>query len=177
MLEGESATVEVKANPGEHIAVGASGNRGGGIASRTPLLMATVVFALTVTFGRDALYNQFGVPFGVAATAASIAGLFFFLVLLNAFAYFRRPKAAIPRAAMLEDYTLTAAPDGLHISTENMTTHHQWRGIVQLNDTDTHMFLYTAGVQTIAVPKKSFESREHASRFAIIVRSHLGAAG
>ena len=171
MLEGESVTVEVTVDPSERIA---SARKGGGIGSRTPLLAATVVFALCVTFGRDFLYNSVAVPFGVAATLASVAGLFFFLIILNAFAYFRRARTPAPRSTLVQDFKLTAAPDGLHVAAENMTAHYDWRGILRLNETDTHLYLYTDGAQTIAVPKRCFTSREQASRFAIVVRSQLG---
>ncbi len=133
-----------------------------------------MVFALTITFGRDFLYNSFGVPFGIAATAASIAGLFFFLLIWNAFGRRAIAREIKPRGTLANEFKLTAAPDGLHLDAEKLSARFQWQGILRLNDTDTHLFLYTDTAQAIVVPKNSFDSKEDASRFAIIVRSHIG---
>jgi hypothetical protein len=174
MFEGESASVEVKDNANAAPALPATNRKGQAAGTRTPLLVATLVFALTITFGRDFLYNSFGVPFGVAATAASIAGLLFFLLIWNAFGRRTSARDTRPRGTLANEFKLTAAPDGLHLVAKNLNVHFQWSGILRLNDTDTHMFLYAEGAQAIVVPKHCFGSKEDASRFAIIVRSHIG---
>jgi len=174
MFEGESASVEVKESSDERRTLPSTNRPQQSMGTRTPLLVATLVFALTVTFGRDFLYNSFGVPFGVAATAASIAGLLFFLLIWNAFGRRRVVRDASPRGSLAREFKLTAAPDGLHLVAKNLTAHFQWSGILRLNDTEMHLFLYTDGAQSIVVPKHCFGSREDASRFAIIVRSHIG---
>lgn len=174
MFEGESASVEVKGNPKDWGALSSTHRNRRALTSRTPLLVATLTFALAITFGRDFLYNSFGVPFGIAATAASIAGLLFFLLILNAFGRRKMTRHADPRGALAKEFKLTAAPDGLHLVSENLNAHYHWPGILRLNDTETHLFLYTDGAQAIIVPKRCFDSREDASRFAIIVRSHVG---
>jgi hypothetical protein len=174
MFEGESASVEVKADPKDRRALSSAYRNRRALTSRTPLLIATVTFALTITFGRDFLYNSFGVSFGIAATAASITGLLFFLLILNAFGRQEIVRDADPRGAFAMGYKLTVAPDGLHLVGENLNAHYQWPGILRLNDTETHLYLYTDGAQAIIVPKRCFDSSEDASRFAIIVRSHVG---
>ena len=174
MFEGESASVEVKGDPKDRRALSSAHRNRRALTSRTPLLVATLTFALAITFGRDFLYNSFGVPFGIAATAASIAGLLFFLLILNAFGRQKIVRDADPRGAFAMDYNLTAAPDGLHLVSENLNAQYQWPGILRLNDTETHLILHTDGAQAIIVPKRCFDSNEDASRFAIIVRSHLG---
>ncbi len=174
MFEGESASVEVKGDPKDRRALSSAHRNRRALTSRSPLLVATVAFALAITFGRDFLYNSFGVPFGIAATAASITGLLFFLLILNAFGRRNVAREADPRGAFTQGFKLTAAPDGLHLDSENLNAHFQWSGILSLNDTETHLFLYTDGAQAIIVPKRCFDTREEASRFAIIVRSHVG---
>ena len=174
MFEGESASVEVKGDPKDRRALSSSHRNRRALTSRTPLLVATLAFALAITFGRDFLYNSFGIPFGIAATAASIIGLLFFLLILNAFGRRNVVRDADPRGALAQGYKLTAAPDGLHLVGENLNAHYQWPGILRLNDTETHLFLYTDGAQAIIVPKRCFDSRDDASRFTIIVRSHVG---
>ena len=174
MFEGESASVEVKNNPKDRQALPSTNRHRHAVGARTPLLVATLVFALSITFGRDFLYNSFGVPFGVAATAASIAGLLFFLLILNAFGRRKAIRNAPARGTLANEFKLTAAPDGLHLVNEKLNAHFQWPGILRLNDTETHLFLYTDGAQAIIVPKHCFDSKEDASRFAIIVRSHIG---
>jgi len=174
MFEGESASVEVKEDPKDRQALPPTNRKGQATGTRTPLLVATLVFALTITFGRDFLYNSFGVPFGVAATAASIAGLLFFLLIWNAFGRRKVARDAPPRGTLANAFRLTAAPDGLHLAAEKLSAHFQWSGILRLNDTETHLFLYTDTAQAIVVPKHCFDSKDDASRFAIIVRSHIG---
>jgi hypothetical protein len=174
MFEGESASVEVIGDQKEQHALKSVSSTSTVLGSRTPLLAATVVFALTITFGRDFLYNSFSVPFGIAATAASIAGLFFFLIFLNVFGRRRVAHDATPRSAFLQDFKLTAAPDGLHLVSGSLDAHYYWPGILRLNDNETHLFIYTDGAQEIIIPKRCFDSKEEASRFAIIVRSHIG---
>jgi len=174
MFEGESSSVEVKGDPKDRRALSSAHRNASALGSRTPLLIATVIFALTITFGRDVLYNSFLVPFGIAATAASITGLFFFLLILNAFGRRRVAQETASRGALLQDYKLTASPDGLHLLNDNLNSHYRWAGILSLNETEAHLFLYTDGAQEIIVPKHCFDSPQDASRFAIIVRSHLG---
>jgi hypothetical protein len=174
MFEGESASVEVKADPKDKRALPSTNRPRQAAGARTPLLVATLVFALTITLGRDFLYNSFGVPFGVAATAASIVGLLFFLLTWNAFARRAPARDASPRGSLANEFELTAAPDGLHLVSGKLNAHFQWSGILRLNDTETHLFLYTDAAQSIVVPKHCFDSKEDASRFAIIVRSHIG---
>jgi hypothetical protein len=176
MFEGESATVEVISIPEDRHALSPQRPAPGGLQSRLPLLVATLVFAVAVTFGRDFLYNQFGIPFGSAATWASIVGLLFFLLILNFFGRRRPPRDSAPRGAMLRGYRLTAAPDGLHLTAENLDMHYRWAGIIGLNETDAHLIIHTDGAQAIPVPKRSFASKDDASRFAIIIRSHIGEA-
>jgi hypothetical protein len=176
MFEGESASVKVIGDPKDRRATNSASGNSTVLGSRTPLLVATVIFALTITFGRDFLYNSFSVPFGIAATAASIAGLFFFLIVLNAFGRRRVARDAAPRSAFLQDFQLTAAPDGLHLVSGSLDAHYRWPGILRLNDNETHLFLYTDGAQEIIVPKRCFDSKEEASCFAIIVRSHIGSS-
>lgn len=177
MFEGESASVEVKGGPNDRQALSTANGKGQVLGSRTPLLVATVVFALTITFGRDFLYNSFSVPFGISATAASISGLLFFLLILNAFGRRRVAREVTPRGAFLQDHKLTASPEGLHLVSDNLNAHYRWPGILRLSDTETHFFLYTDGAQAIIIPKRCFDSPQDASRFAIIVRSHLGSGG
>jgi hypothetical protein len=174
MFEGESASVEVFGDTKGPRPQGASKSKDTVLGSRTPLLAATVIFALTITFGRDFLYNYFSLPFGIAATAASIAGLFFFLIFLNLFGRRRVPLKAAPASPFPKHFTLTASPDGLHINSGNFHAHYKWPGILRLNDSENDFFLYTENAQEIVVPKRCFPSREEASRFAIIVRSNLG---
>lgn len=174
MFEGESASVEVKESSEDRQVQPSLNRKQHGAGSRTPLLVATLVFALTITFGRDFLYNSFGVPFGIAATAASIAGLFFFLLIWNAFGRRTIAREIQPRGTLAKEFKLTAAPDGLHLVAEKLNAHFQWSGVLRLNDTETHLFLYTDSAQAIIVPKSCFASKEDASRFAIIVRSHIG---
>lgn len=174
MFEGESASVDVTGDPKDRRALSSTHRNKSALSARTLLLVATVAFALTITFGRDFFYNSFGVPFGIAATAASIAGLLFFLLILNAFGRRNVARDSDPRGAFVQDCKLTAAPDGLHLASETLNAHYQWPGILRLNETETHLFLYTEGAQAIIVPKRCFDSKEDASRFAIIVRSHVG---
>lgn len=174
MFEGESASVEITGDPQDRKALSSSRGSKNALTSRTPLLVATLVFALTITFGRDFLYNSFGVPFGIAATAASIAALLFFLLILNVFARQRVARDAAPRGTFVRNCTVTASPDGLDVVSKNLNAHYTWQGILSLSDTETHMFLYTDSAQSIIVPKRCFNTQEDASRFAIIVRSHLG---
>ena len=128
MFEGESASVEVKGGPKDRQALSSTNGNGQVLGSRTALLIATVVFALTITFGRDFLDSSFSVPLPIAATAASIAGLFFFLLILNAFGRRRVSREAAPRGAFLQDYKLTASPDGLHLLSDNLNAHYNWAG-------------------------------------------------
>ncbi|MGY9105948.1 MAG: YcxB family protein [Alphaproteobacteria bacterium] len=174
MFEGESASVEVTADLKDRRALSSARGSSTALGSRTPLLIATVIFAVTITFGRDILYNSFSVPFGIAATAASIAGLLFFLIVLNIFGRRRVARETAPQGALLQDYKLTASPDGLHLLNDNLNSHYHWAGVLSLNETESHLFLYTDGAQAIIVPKRCFDSPQDASRFAIIVRSHTG---
>ena len=176
MFEGESASVEVTGDPKDRRALSSAHRNSTALGTRTPLLIATVIFAITITFGRDFLYNSFSVPFGMAATAASIAGLFFFLIVLNIFGRQRVARQTTPQGALMQDYKLTASSDGLHLLNDNLSSHYRWAGVLSLNETESHFFLYTDGAQAIIVPKRCFDSPQDASRFAIIVRSHLGSS-
>ncbi len=176
MFEGESVSVQVKGAPEDRRALSPAPVNKNALSARIPLVLATVLFGLTVTFGRDFLYNSFEVPFAVAATMASIAGLLFFLLVLNVFGRRRVRPRADSRGLLLGSYTVTAAPDGLHIASQNSTSHFRWAAFLSLNETDTHLILHTDAAQAIIVPKRCFSSKEEASRFAIIVRSRLGGA-
>ena len=174
MFEGESASVQVTGDPNDRRSPASARSSDTVLGSRTPLLIATVIFALTITFGRDFLYNSFSVPFGIAATAASIAGLFFFLIVLNMFGRRRVAVGGVPRSPFPKDFTLNASPKGLNLINGNLDALYHWPGILRLNDSETHFYIYTEGAQEIIVPKRCFASKEDASRFAIILRSHIG---
>jgi hypothetical protein len=173
MFEGETATVEVRFEPSERLGSSARGKRQL-LGARTPILIGGVIFALIVTYGPTILYNQLAVPFGIASIGSSFAGLLLFLIVWNLFAKARKSSEPVQRSAILQDFTLTAAPDGLRVVTPTLNALYAWAGILRVNDTDTHLYIYTDGAQVITVPKRSFGSREETSRFSIIIRSHVG---
>jgi len=175
MFEGESAAVDVQVTQDDRRALLPKAAKPNALQSRIPLVVATVLFALIITFGRDFLYTQFGVPFATAATAASILGLLLFLVVFNVFARSRgKASGAPPRGILLKSYKVSATPEGLDVASENVTTHFRWPAVLSLNETDSHFLIHTETAQTVLVPKRSFVSKEESSRFAIIVRARLG---
>jgi hypothetical protein len=174
MLEGESASVEVKFEPAERFPAASARGKSQLLGARTPILIGGVIFALTVTFAPTFLYNQFALPFGIASIGASFVGLLFFLVTWNMFAMARKSPEAPARNAYMQDFTLTAAPDGLRLVTDTLNAHYAWAGILRLHDTDTHLYIHTDGAHVITVPKRCFATRDENSRFSIIVRAHIG---
>lgn len=174
MFEGESVCVEVKGRPEDRQALSAAFRNRRALHSRIPLIVAAVVFALSVVFGRDALFNTTNLSYPMAATLAAIAGLFLFLAVLNIFARARRMEGDDPRNAFFRGFKVTVGPQGVDIESEFFQGRFRWPAILRLHETAAHLFLYTDGLQAIIVPKRSFASPEEASRFAIIVRAHTG---
>jgi hypothetical protein len=175
MFEGETASVDVQVTPDDRRALLPKAAKSSPLQSRIPLIVATLLFALTITYGRDFLFSRFGVPFAMAATLASIVGLLLFLVVFNVFARSRSGASGpAPRGVLLKSYKVTAKPEGLEVASENVVTQFRWPAVLSLNETDSHFLIHTEAAQTVLVPKRSFASKDDASRFAIIVRARLG---
>lgn len=140
---------------------------------RIALIAAALAFGLTVTFGRDALYRATRLDYPLAATLAAIAALALFFAVQALFARMARPQLDDPRGAFLRGFRLRASDDGLWLAGENFEARYRWAGVLRMQETEDHAFLYTDGAQAIIVPKRCFASPDEAQRFVALVRAHV----
>jgi hypothetical protein len=174
--ESTPLSVDVKGRPEDRKALAKAFRVSRHVGGRLPMIVAASAFAVVVVFGRPLLLTRWQFPEGYAATLAAFVGLVIFLTVFSAFGSKRARDVSDPRGTFLKGFRITLDDDGVHIDGENFRGLHRWAGILRLQETDTHMFLYTDGAQAIIVPKRCFASGEIAARFASVVRDRLAAA-
>jgi len=172
MTEGASISVDIKGVPADRRALALAFRRRRG-AGRLAVILAALVFGLTVTFGRDALYRYTRLDYPLAATLAAVAALALFFVVLASFARVGRRRLNDPRGTFLRGFRLTAGEDGVKLVSENFEAQYRWPGILKMQETANHAFLYTDGAQAIIVPKRCFASDVEAARFVALIRAHV----
>jgi hypothetical protein len=165
--------VDVKGRPEDRRALSQAFRKGRSWSGRAPVLLAALVFALVVIFGRLAFASLWKMPPGAAATLAAFIGLVLFLTVLDAFGKTQARQLSDPRGTFLKGFRISLADDGVDIAGESFTSHHRWDGVLRLQETPGHLFLYTDGAQAIIVPKRCFPSPGEAARFADVVRAHI----
>jgi hypothetical protein len=175
MSESASISVDIKGIPADRRALAQAFRRRRGVGGRIAVIVAAMVFALTVTFGRDALFQYGTMEYPLAATLSAILGLILFFAVLAIFARRARRWVNDPRAPFLRGFNLSADEDGVRLASENFETHYRWPGILRVQETGAHLFLYTDGAQAIIVPKRCFAVAEDAARFAALVKTHVEA--
>jgi len=170
------ATVDVRGRPEDRRAL-ARAFRGDRVwAGRFSLIAAAAAFTVAVVYGRELALRMWEGQGRLAATFASFLGLIVFVAVLNAFGRRRAQESVDPRGTFVKGYRVRLADDGVHIESENLSALHRWNGVLKLDETPDHLFLYTDGAQAIIVPKRCFGSAEHVARFAGIARDHIAAA-
>jgi hypothetical protein len=172
-VESAIAYVDVKGRPEDRRALSQAFRKGRSWSARAPVLVAALVFALVVIFGRLAFVSIWQMPAGAAATLAAFIGLVLFLTVLESFAKTQGRQLSDPRGTFLKGFRISLGEAGIDISGESFTSHHRWDGILRLQETPRHLFLYTDGAQAIIVPKRCFPSPGEAARFAAVVRAHI----
>ncbi len=168
------AYVDVKGRAEDRRALSQAFRKNRSWSGRAPVFIAAAVFAVAVIFGRIVFLQVWRMPQGYAATLAAFIGLVLFLTVLDSFGRSQAKYLSDPRGTFLKGFRITLAEDGVDIAGESFTSHHRWDGILRLQETDRHLFLYTDGAQAIIVPKRCFSSVPEAARFADIVRGHIG---
>ena len=176
MPESANLSVEVKGRAEDLSALAKAFRSSRSWSGRLPMIAAAIAFAAVVVFGRPLLLTRWQFPEGYAATLAAFIGLVVFLTVFGALGTRRRRGTPDPRGTFLKGFRITLEDDGVHIEGENFRGLHRWAGVLRLQETDTHMFLYTDSAQAIIVPKRCFASAEIAARFASLVRARLASA-
>jgi hypothetical protein len=171
-----SASVEIKGRPEDRRALSLAFRDARRWTGRVNLLIGCVLFAVVVIFGRGLFMRYWQMPVEYAATLAAFIGLVVFITTFDIVGRRRVKKTTDPRATFTQGYRLTLDDEGVHIDAENFRALHRWRGVLKLQETDRHLFLYTDGAQAIIVPKRCFASAEDAKHFASVVRAHLAPA-
>ncbi len=175
MDSGTQIFVEVKGRPRDRRALASAFRSGRPWWRRLPLAVAAIVFAAMVVFGRDAFVRIWALPPGQAATFSAFAGFALFFITLNIFAPLGRRDAEDPRGTFSKGYRVSVDDRGAHITGENLEAHHRWPGILRLQETEKHFFVYTDGAQAIIVPKRSFASPGEVQLFADFMRARIDA--
>ena len=176
MSASASISVDVKGVPADRRALAQAYRRRRGLGGRVAIIVAALVFGLTVTFGREALFQYTRIDYPLAATLSAILGLALFFAVLGAFARGARRWAHNPRAPFLSGFKLTADDDGVRLVSANFEARYRWPGILRVQETQTHLFLYTDGAQAIIVPKRCFASPKDGADFAGMARAHVATA-
>jgi hypothetical protein len=165
--------VDVKGRPEDRRALSQAFRKGRSWSGRAPVLVAAVVFALAVTGGPGVFVLLWHLQTGFAATLSAVIGLVLFLTVLDSFGRRQARRLSDPRGTFLKGFRISLADDGVDIAGESFTSHHRWDGVLRLQETPGHLFLYTDGAQAIIVPKRCFPSPGEAARFADVVRAHI----
>lgn len=173
MESGTRISVDVKGRPKDRVALARAFRGGRAWWRRLPLVAAAIVFTVMVVFGRAAFVRIWEIPLAQAATLAAFAGFALFFVTLNLFAPLGRRNLEDPRGTFLKGYRIDVDEAGVHIAGENLEAHHRWPGILRLQETEKHFFVYTDGAQAIIVPKRSFTTPDDMARFGAFVRGHI----
>lgn len=176
MPESAPLSVEVKGRPEDRRALAQAFRASRSLTGRLPMIAATAAFAVVVVFARPLLLTAWRFPPAYASTLAAFIGLVVFLAVFGAFGTRRARDISDPRGTFLKGFRITLEDDGVHIEAENFRGVHRWPGILRLQETETHMFVYTDGAQAIIVPKRCFASADLAARFAGIVRARMAPA-
>lgn len=174
--ESATASVDIKGRPEDRRALALAFRDQRRWSGRLILLISCAGFAVVVVFGRDLFMRYWQMPAAYAATLAAFIGLVVFITTLDLSSRSRVQKTSDPRGTFLKGYRLTLGDDGVHVESENFRALHRWSGILKLQETGTHMFLYTDGAQAIIVPKRAFASPDHAASFASTVRARMVSA-
>ena len=173
MDSGTRISVEVKGRPKDRRALASAFRTSRPWWRRLPLLAAAIVFSAMVVFGRDAFARIWALSPGEAATFSAFAGFALFFITLNLFAPLGRRSMEDPRGTFSKGYRVSLDNEGVHITGENLEAHHRWPGILRLQETEKHFFVYTDGAQAIIVPKRSFGSPEEVQLFADFVHPRM----
>jgi hypothetical protein len=171
-----SASVEIKGRPEDRRALSLAFRDARRWTGRLNLLIGCLLFAVVVIFGRDIFMRYWQMPMAYAATLAAFIGLVVFITSFDIAGRSRVRKTTDPRATFTKGYRVTLDDEGVHIDADHFRALHRWPGVLKLQETDKHLFLYTDGAQAIIVPKRCFASPEDAERFAGVVRAHLASA-
>lgn len=175
MDSGTRISVEVKGRPKDRRALAAAFRAGRPWWRRLPLAAAALVFAAVVVLGRDAFIRIWSLSPAQAAILSAFAGFAAFFITLNLFAPLGRRDMEDPRGTFSKGYRVSLDSEGVHVSGENLEARHRWPGILRLQETDKHFFVYTDGAQAIIVPKRSFASPAEMNIFADFVRTRIEA--
>jgi len=113
-----------------------------------------------------------GPPVTYFAVAAVLA-LPWYLVFVYLNTKARRRLEPVASGDIIGPHSYELTDEGISVVTRNTESVFRWTGVQSIEETADHLFLYTDRCAAVIVPKRSFESPEHAEAFKAFAQARV----
>ena len=123
----------------------------------------------------------FGVSYGSTTGLLDRRTTFVLVIALAAFwMFFRyRIRSVVrpdPRGSLIGRFTMEVDDRGVSMKTAQHTAHTKWPGVLAVEETDTHVLLFTDRLAGYYIPKRAFADAAQVTAFLAFVRAQMDAA-